>query len=211
MGIIFKDELTDMQSLRTVGHAPYGGADIAECVVAGKAIRELDAESWYQAWYGLAELTAAAARAAEAAGHRVSAREAWLRASNYFRTAYCFLIGAPVDPRVVDCYRRQRDAFAAGAALLAVPPTRIAIPYEGTMLPGLFFRTGSERGPRPTLIITGGYDSTLEETYFFSGAAALARGYNVILFDGPGQGGALIEQGLVFRPDWEKVIGPVVD
>jgi len=33
----------------------------------------------------------------------------------------------------------------------------------------------------------------------------------VLAFDGPGQGSALRQQGLVFRPDWEAVIGPVID
>jgi pimeloyl-ACP methyl ester carboxylesterase len=37
------------------------------------------------------------------------------------------------------------------------------------------------------------------------------RGYTCIVFDGPGQGAARIEHGLVFRPDWEAVVGPVVD
>lgn len=40
---------------------------------------------------------------------------------------------------------------------------------------------------------------------------ALARGYNVLTFDGPGQGRALYVQGLYMRPDFEAVITPVVD
>ena len=44
------------------------------------------------------------------------------------------------------------------------------------------------------------------------GAAALvARGYNALAFDGPGQGASLFLQHLYFRPDWEHVITPVVD
>ena len=61
------------------------------------------------------------------------------------------------------------------------------------------------------MIYNSGYDSTLEESYFAIAAAALARGYNVLAFDGPGPGGALREQRLVFRPDWEAVITPVID
>ena len=38
-----------------------------------------------------------------------------------------------------------------------------------------------------------------------------ARGYDCLTFDGPGQGNALWKQGLHFRPDWERVITPVVD
>ena len=65
--------------------------------------------------------------------------------------------------------------------------------------------------PRATVILTGGYDGTAEELYFFNGAAALARGYHVLAFDGPGQGAALLQQGLVLRPDWENVVTPVLD
>jgi hypothetical protein len=42
-------------------------------------------------------------------------------------------------------------------------------------------------------------------------AAGIERGYNCLAFDGPGQGQALFEQGLHFRPDWEAVVTPVVD
>ena len=61
------------------------------------------------------------------------------------------------------------------------------------------------------MILLGGYDGTAEELYFLNGAAALARGYHVLAFDGPGQGSALLQQGLVLRPDWENVITPVLD
>jgi len=87
----------------------------------------------------------------------------------------------------------------------------IAIPYGGQSLHGYLFRSTGDVKPRPTLIITGGYDSTAEETYFFSGAAAVARGYTCLVYDGPGQGAAIVEDGLVFRPDWEAVVGPLVD
>ncbi|MFF7973218.1 alpha/beta hydrolase family protein [Streptomyces sp. NPDC007905] len=39
----------------------------------------------------------------------------------------------------------------------------------------------------------------------------MARGYRVLLFDGPGQQSMLFERGVTFRPDWEHVITPVVD
>ncbi len=41
---------------------------------------------------------------------------------------------------------------------------------------------------RPTVIYNNGYDSTAEESYFAIAAAALRRGYNVLVFDGPGMG-----------------------
>ena len=43
------------------------------------------------------------------------------------------------------------------------------------------------------------------------GAAAADRGWHWMTFDGPGQQAALIEQGLLARPDWEAVLTPVID
>jgi len=43
------------------------------------------------------------------------------------------------------------------------------------------------------------------------GAGAQQRGYTVITFDGPGQPGPRYSDGLVFRPNWETVVSPVID
>ena len=57
----------------------------------------------------------------------------------------------------------------------------------------------------------GGFDSTKEELYFAGGAAAGRRGYHVLALAGPGQGSALRDQQLLFRPDWDAVVTPAVD
>ena len=77
-------------------------------------------------------------------------------------------------------------------------------------MPGYFCQVDDSGRPRPTLIGTNGYDSTINELYL-DFAAVLRRGYNLLLYDGPGQGRVLIKQGLVMRPDWENVVEPVVD
>lgn len=211
MTMVFKDELFDSQWLRAASHCSSGGADIAECFAAARQIGEPDAERWFLAWSQLADAVAAEAEKSAASNHHVSARAGYLRASNYYRAAYTFLIGAPLDQRVVESYRRQRAAFGSAVALMTPTAERVSIPYAGTMLHGYLFRASDDGQPRPTLIINGGYDSTAEEAFFFSGAAAVARGYTCLVFDGPGQGSTIIEDGLVFRPDWEAVITPVVD
>lgn len=61
------------------------------------------------------------------------------------------------------------------------------------------------------MIAIDGYDGTVEELYFSTAVAALARGYNVLIFDGPGQGSMIVDQGVPFRPDWEAVVTAVVD
>jgi pimeloyl-ACP methyl ester carboxylesterase len=94
----------------------------------------------------------------------------------------------------------------------------IEIPYEGTTLPGYFYRVDEEdngnnnsNAPRPTLIAHGGFDSTLEELYTSAAAPALERGYNCLTLEGPGQGRVIRKQKIPFRYDWEKVVTPVVD
>jgi pimeloyl-ACP methyl ester carboxylesterase len=98
------------------------------------------------------------------------------------------------------------------AAPLFDPPIEpVRIPYENTELHGFFFRGKSTLRQRPLLILVNGSDGSLLDMWTWGAAGALARGYDCLTFDGPGQGYALWEQKLFFRPDWEKVISPVVD
>jgi dienelactone hydrolase len=205
------DELLDAQLLRAVGACIYDGADLGECLHAARNLRGVDLDSWHDAWLALAERVAALARDEEDAGHVVSARSAYLRASTYYRTAGVMLFAVPVDPRHVTSNLRQTEMFRRAAALIDPPPEVLEIPFENTTLPGYFFRPDSDTRPRATVVLTGGYDGTCEELYFYNGAAALARGYNVLAFDGPGQGAALLQQRITMRPNWETVITPVVD
>ena len=78
-------------------------------------------------------------------------------------------------------------------------------------MPGYLFLVDDSGQPRPTVIYTNGFDSTREEGYFVIGAAALRRGYNFLAYDGPGQGWMIREKNVPYRPDWENVLGPVVD
>jgi len=211
MKIYFKDELYDAQLLRALTAVYYGGAEIGDCMVTAQRITELNADSWFTEWWRTAEGCEHTGDACLDGGHPVSAREMFLRASSYYRTAYVFLIGAPDDGRLMRAYDRHVETFRKAATLFESAPETIAIPYEHTTLPGYFFRAEGGAAPRATLIVNGGYDSTAEESYCFTAAAALRRGYHCLCFDGPGQGAALIKQGLVFRHDWERVVTPVVD
>src|SRR5208282_600282 len=83
-------------------------------------------------------------------------------------------------------------------------------PVRGHHLAGYFYR-GSGAGARPTVVIHSGFDGTVEESHFFGAAAFAERGYHVLSFDGPGQPGMMHREGMVFRPDWETVVGPVLD
>jgi pimeloyl-ACP methyl ester carboxylesterase len=124
------------------------------------------------------------------------------------------------DPEVRAVGQLSVDSFAGAAQFMNPAPQRVSFPYEDTTLPGWWIPAdlgtahptgGDPEGARPTLLFHGGFDSTEEELYFSGGAAAARRGYHVLAFAGPGQGSALRDQKVLFRPDWEAVVTPAVD
>jgi len=211
MSLFFQNELFERFMSTVVGHTYYGGADLGECAATAARIVEGDEGSWHREWSRTAERIYAIGEDCSAKGHRVSARQAYLRAAVYYRASYLFLFGAPVDPRLLAQFAKESEAFRKAAALFDTPAEPVEIPYEGTTLPGYWYRPDSSGQRRPTLIATNGYDHTLPMMHFAFAAAAVERGYNCLIFDGPGQGRALIKQGLAMRPDWEHVVGPVID
>ena len=51
----------------------------------------------------------------------------------------------------------------------------------------------------------------MEEHYSLGGYEAVARGYNALIFSGPGQADGLYERGLPLRHDFESVVAPALD
>jgi pimeloyl-ACP methyl ester carboxylesterase len=211
LNLFFEDPMYDRQATATLAYTYYGGADLGECSTTTRRIQEGDADGWYQEWTATADRVFDLAEKSAAAGHRVSTREAYLRVCNYYRASYPFLFGAPVNPRLIVAFDLEIDAFLTAAALFESPIEPVEIPYEGTTLPGYFYRVDNSGQPRPTLIATNGYDATVQVMHFGHAAAAVRRGYNWLIFDAPGQGRVLYKQGIHMRPDWENVVTPVVD
>ena len=200
------------ETQRALGHAAYGGADVGEVLTTAQAITAGDYDSWHDEWLATADWVSAEADKMLAEGHRISARDGLMRANNYYRSAEFFLHGNSDDPRINHAYNRGRECFRAAAALFDPPIEPVEIPYESTVLHGYFYRAaGSDSSPRPTMIMHTGFDGTCEEMHWFGAAAGQERGYHVLTFDGPGQAAARHLDGLVFRPDWENVITPVLD
>ncbi len=211
MKVAFQDDSFAFEFVRNMGFVYYGGADIGEMVATSQNITEGDFESWYTEWDKRGKRVIARADADFNAGHLVSARESYLRASTYFRMAEFYLHGNPQDPRIISESRASQQAYAKAAEIIGPTWELVEIPYEGTTLPGYFYKVDDSGKPRPTLIFTGGIDSSKEEMFYYGGAPAVRRGYNCLAFDGPGQGRPIREQHLPFRYDWEKVVTPAVD
>lgn len=198
------------ETLRTLGHITYGGADFGEVAATVEGITAGDYGSWHDQWLATADRVADRARTSLTGGHRVSARDGFLRASNYYRCAEFFLHGDAADPRIRHAYDASVACFHKAAELFTPAIEPVEIPYEDTTLPGYLYRPDDSGLARPTVVMFNGFDGTAEEMHFFGAAAAVERGYTVLSLDGPGQPGAL-HRGLTFRPDWENVVTPVLD
>jgi len=110
------------------------------------------------------------------------------------------------DPQKELLYDRFIELFYAAFGNEKIE--RHKVPYEGTFLPALRIPAASEK--KGTILIHGGFDSFIEEFYsmmsYFSN-----HGYEVIGFEGPGQGAALRKYGLPFIYEWEKPTKAVLD
>jgi len=194
--------------VRTVMVAPTGGAEVSECLKAAARIKDHDEEGWVREWALLAEAAAQEAEPAMQSGQLLAARQAYLRASNYYRSAMFSL--PPTDGRLDRYLRLSRQAFHAAAKLFSPPIEMVDIPFENAHLPGYFLSAGSSG--LPTLLIINGGDSTNEEMVHWFGFAALARRWNCLVFEGPGQWSALqMNPGLYLRPDYEVPVKAVLD
>jgi dienelactone hydrolase len=201
----------EAQLERTINGAYVGAADIGEALATATGVAAADYDGWFDAWAG------AAARASEAGGRLLAdgrtdlAARAYMRAAEYWRQSYFFLRQDLDDERVQTADAAQRDAFRAALPLMPVEVEAVSIPYEPVPMPGYLFRPKGSGSPRPTVLLPAGFDSNAEEAHKFGVYAGLALGWNVLAWDGPGQGAMLVQHRIPMRPDFENVVTPVVD
>jgi hypothetical protein len=206
------DGMWEFFGTRGLFQASYGAADFGECQQAVQRVGSGGADDWYRKWAALADGLVETADADAAAGRPASARDGYIRATTYYRVAYLPLYGEPTDPRLADAFTRESDALAKYAPLHDTPVELVEIPFEdGHTLPGVLALAADDGRQRATIVHVNGYDSSVNEMFVSHALAANARGYNVLLFDGPGQGRNLIRDGMRIRPDWENVVRPVID
>lgn len=186
---LFKDKETDWTFRRSLEFMGEKAAEIGECLYVARRIDETDGESWINEWRDLAARMELMGDESLAKRHVVSARECFLRASNYYRTAEYGT--SPSNPRFEEIWTRSVQSFNKAAALFSPPIQVVDVCFENKILPGYFWRPEDDGMKRPTLIAAGGNDSSLEEVMWWVGMAAVRRGYNFFTFDHPGHRGAV--------------------
>lgn len=201
--------LIDALIKHTLSLMPYGMTDFGEVMDVVYQLNGSDEETWINSWATLASRLQDRAEVADRKGKPVTAASAYLRASTYWRCALLYFSHFE-DKRMREYALASSSCYQRYISLSGYPGNRIEIPYEGAFLPGYFYRSPHAGEQAPLLIVTPGRDTWAEDTRWVC-EGALQRGIHCLTYDGPGQGLALRLNNLTFRPDWEKVVSPLID
>ena len=131
--------------------------------------------------------------------------ERLLNAAFYYRAAEFYV--TPGDPDKELLYDKFTDLFYKVFENDEIE--RFKVPYGNAFLPAMKIPPASGR-KKSTIVMHGGFDSFIEEFYswmrYFSD-----HGYEVIAFEGPGQGAARRKYELALDYQWEKPAKAVLD
>jgi len=147
-------------------------------------------------------------RKAEAAGHFVTAFEAYNRAyMTYFEAQH--VICEDNNTRKIQLYQRMLDCHDKVRQYNDYPIEKVEIPWEGKTIPALLHLL-PDRRKAPCCLYVPGLDRTKEAFPYVSGAATKnpfgQRGFHVLVIDGPGQGEARM-RGIKAYPDNHREAG----
>ena len=137
---------------------------------------------------------------AEAAGHRMSAGNAYLRAGMYYFTGERFMYPGEAKREVG---RKSIELQTKGLLRRYPNLERVEVPFEGTSLPALFMKAPGASARAPTVVVFDGMDNCKEMSVLFNGLEFAARGWNTLAIDGPGQGESLRLREMYARHDYE--------
>ncbi|MCU1410243.1 MAG: dipeptidyl aminopeptidase [Rhodoglobus sp.] len=203
----YRDSDFDFAVRGLLGHAASGGSEPGEVLATIAGVKDGDHAAWFTAWHALGQRLLGLAGELRESDHFDSASGTYLRAASYLSLA----VDSASDSERLEVFRQHRAAWDGFIDTTVYSADRVAIPYEGGELPGYLIRPSDDEEPRATLILNNGSDGSHSSMWGDGAYGALARGYNVLFFDGPGQQSLLFERGIPFRHDWEKVVTPIVD
>lgn len=189
-------------TLVTKGMAPYGAVALGEIDQVTERLRDRqdDPSAWWEEWSAMASRLERTADEAEAAGHRLTSGNYYLRAGMYYFTAERFI---PPGPEKKAMGEKALDLQTKGILRRYPNVERVEVPYEDTSLPALFMKAPGVSGPVPTVVLFDGLDNCKEMSVLFCGLDFGARGWNTLSIDGPGQGESLRLRDIKSRPDYE--------
>jgi len=152
----------------------------------------------------------AKARAAEAAGNAVTARDNWYMAAIHYGAAEW-----PYDDsgqQHVELHNKKRECFANYARLADHKIEAVSIPFKTRSIPGwLHLPPGYSGGKVPVVIAIPGMDSFKEVNVALANDRWMQRGVAVLSIDGPGQYESPLLGVYVSMQNWIEAGPAIVD
>jgi hypothetical protein len=207
----YVDRSYDYVARCMIGYSAQGVMDIGTVFATLARTKDGDADSWYAAWRATAERLHGMASANLDAGHTETAHKLFLSASEAYAQAVAFSDGQTDRTTFEPTFALQTKCWEAFVDTSGGRIIRVAVPYEGTSLPGFLFRPDASGTRRPTVVMTNGSEGSKSGLWAWGVSSSLARGWNAFIYDGPGQQTMLFDNRHPFRPDWEAVLTPVVN
>jgi 2,6-dihydroxypseudooxynicotine hydrolase len=164
-----------------------------------------DYEQWCSRWSAHAARHVTRGDEALAAGHTVTAGDAYLRGALAYHWASFVFTQDEAQFRAA--LEAMAAAWAKAAPLLSPPMEILAVPFAGLTLPGYLRLPAGVHQP-PVVVLLPGADSGKEELFNLADHI-VARGLAVAAFDGPGQG--MVSFGAKLRPDQEVAVQAIID
>lgn len=208
---LFRDPAYNFAGLLALGGSGSGAGEVGEVLTAVNAINKagLSAQSYVETFRKLGDQLMAAP--ANSKPDDQTTRFRALRAAQYYGQALFFVLGSEDPGSEEQLYKAGRGAWDKFCGLCDPPPVTANVPYGKTPLPVWFFRPDESNTRRPTVILTNGSDGQNVDMWTYGVPAALERGWNALVYDGPGQGQLLFVDQVTFPPTWEKVVSPLID
>jgi len=126
-----------------------------------------------------------------------------LRAAHYLRTAEFYM---KFDDPQKQKYRKKFVSLMRTHFQID-DHQHYLVPYENGMISAYRF---TPENPKGTFVVFGGFDSYIEEM-FKTILAMQKSGFDVVFFDGPGQGATLEDYHIPMTHKWEKPVKAVLD
>lgn len=149
------------------------------------------------------------AQAAERAGHHETARELYWRATEHYIEAQ-HAIFKDDHPEKIYLHGKALACHERAAQYAGNPVERVEIPFEDNYIQGVLHRVRGG-GKAPTVLFCPGMDMT-KESYLAPGQHPyVARGFNCLHIDGPGQGTSNIRKIRVTVDNYERAGKAAID
>jgi dienelactone hydrolase len=179
------------------------------CGVA-RRVKFFNLESWHKEWTDAAKRNEELAASFEQEDRKVTAHEFYLRATDFYRRAVVYM--PETDERMLPTFKKLEENFDKAWSLVPPPFERVQIPYEGHLLPALFWPGRGRPGTRlPVVYNYGGADGILLRGEDGGAGQYVRRGMSFIDVDGPGHGSTLRYKKLYAPHDSERIAKAVID